>query len=83
MARYSVVWLEVAREQYDGLPGEARDHVDTRLDQLAEDPRQVPRSAYDHLTDQWTTVYGDGAGLILFALVHQPPRVIVLRLVAG
>lgn len=30
---------------------------------------------------QWTTAYGDGAGLIVYAIVHKHQRVIVLRLV--
>lgn len=54
--------------------------MDVRLEQLLENPRQA-RSAYDERTDQWTTTYGAGAGLILHAVVHEHERQIVLRLV--
>ena len=80
MARYSPVWLEIARAQYDALPAEIRAQVDARLDQLLEQPR-LSRSAYDEPTDQWTTTYGDGAGLIVYAVVDEHRRLIVLRLV--
>ncbi len=32
--------------------------------QVLENPR-APLGGYDERTDQWTTVYGDGAGLIV------------------
>lgn len=76
--RYGVVWLELAREQYDALPLAARTHVDARLVDLAEQPYGP---GYDERTDQWTTTYGDGLGVILYAVVRRPPRVIVLRVV--
>ena len=46
-----------------------------------ENPRQQSRSAYDEATDQWTTTYGGGAGLIVYAVVHDRQRLIILRLV--
>ena len=81
MPRYGPVWLEIAREQYTSLPADAREQIDIRVEQLLENPRQQPRSAYDERTDQWTTTYGDGAGLIVYAVVHDRQRVIILRLV--
>jgi len=80
MPRYGAVWLEIAREQYASLPADIQDLIDARVAELLEDPRQ-PRSAYDQLTDQWTTTYGGGAGLILFAVAPERQRVIILRLV--
>lgn len=80
MARYGQVWLEIARAQYADLPAEDRRQVDDRLEQLLEEPR-LSRSAYDEPTDQWTTSYGDGAGLIVYAVVDERQRVIILRLV--
>jgi hypothetical protein len=44
---------------------------------LARTIRAAPTTAHRPVDD----VYGKGAGPILYALVHQPPRVIVLRLV--
>ncbi|MDQ3601963.1 MAG: hypothetical protein M3408_12130 [Actinomycetota bacterium] len=80
MARYGLVWLEIAREYLASLPVEVREQVSARIEQLLENPRQ-PRDGYDELTDQWTTTYGGGAGLIVYAVVHQRERVIILRLV--
>ena len=62
MARYGLVWLEIAREYLASLPVEVREQVSARIEQLLENPRQ-PRDGYDELTDQWTTTYGGGAGL--------------------
>ena len=81
MPRYGPVWLEIAREQYAGLPAEAREQVDARIEELLENPRQQPSSAYDKRSDQWTTMYGDGTGLIVYAVVHDRERIIILRLV--
>ncbi len=80
MARYGLVWLEIAREYLASLPVEVREQVSARIEQLLENPRQ-PRDEYDELTDQWTTTYGGGAGLIVYAVVHECERVIILRLV--
>jgi plasmid stabilization system protein ParE len=70
MARYGLIWLEIADTA----------QISARIEQLLENPRQ-PRDSYDQLTDQWTTTYGDGAGLIVYAVVHERQRVIILRLV--
>jgi len=80
MARYGAMWLEIAAEQYVHLPVSSREQVDARLEQLLEDPRH-PHASYDRRTDQWTTTYGDGAGLLVYAVVHEHQRVVILRLV--
>ncbi|MGH3915251.1 MAG: hypothetical protein ACRDTC_17865 [Pseudonocardiaceae bacterium] len=80
MPRYGPVWLEIALEQYAGLPAQTQEQIDARVNELLENPRQPP-SAYDERTDQWTTTYGDGAGLIVYAVVHERSTVIILRLV--
>src|SRR5581483_7196483 len=36
MPRYGAVWLEIAREQYTSLAAEAREQIDTRVEQLLE-----------------------------------------------
>jgi len=72
MPRYGPVWLEIALEQYASLSTETREQVDGRIEQLLENPRQPP-GGYDGLTDQWTTVYGSGAGLIVYAVFQRPP----------
>lgn len=80
MPRYGPVWLEIALEQYASLPTEARKQVDARVEELLDNPRQ-PGAGYDERTDQWTTTYGGGAGLIAYAVVPERQRVIILRLV--
>ena len=80
MARYGLIWLEIAYADYTSLPEHTRDQISARIEQLLENPRQ-PRDSYDQLTDQWTTTYGGGAGLIVYAVVHERQRVIILRLV--
>lgn len=80
MSRYGLVWLEIALEQYASFPAEVQEHVDARVEQILEHPRQ-PGAGYDERTDQWTTTYGGGIGLIVYAVVHERQRVIILRLV--
>ena len=82
MARYGLIWLEeIAHADYTDLPEHIRDRdYNARIAQLLENPRQ-PRDGYDERTDQWTTTYGGGAGLIVYAVVHERQRVIILRLV--
>jgi hypothetical protein len=77
---FTARWLEIAREQYAALPVEARRQVDERVEQLREWP-EGPREAYDAPSDQWTTSYGGGASLILYAVVREHRRVLILRLV--
>ena len=80
MARYGLIWLEIAYADYLSLPELTREQISVRIKQLLENPRQ-PRDSYDELTDQWTTTYGGGAGLIVYAVVHERQRLIILRLV--
>jgi hypothetical protein len=77
---YRAMWLEVAREQYAALPADVRAQVDARVEQLLANPR-YPLGGYDEPSDSWTTVYGDGVGLIMYAVVHSHQRLIILRLV--
>jgi plasmid stabilization system protein ParE len=72
--------MEIAREYLASLRVEVREQVNARIEQLLENPRQ-PRGGYDELTDQWTITYGGGTGLIVYAVVHEHERVIILRLV--
>ncbi len=80
MPRYGPVRLEIPLEQYASLPAEAQEQINARVEELLENPHQ-PRSAYDERTDQWTTTYSGGAGMIVYTVVHERPTVIILRLV--
>ena len=80
MPRYSARWLEVAQEQYTAMPVEVQQQVDGRIEQLLERPDGSPQS-YDAPSDQWTTTYGGGSGLILYAVSSEHRRVVILRLI--
>ncbi|MBV9140785.1 MAG: hypothetical protein JO115_07695 [Pseudonocardiales bacterium] len=73
--------MEIAREHYASLPAPARERIDAWIEQLRENSRPQPCSGYDEATDQWTITYGGGAGLIVYAVVHEHQRLIILRLV--
>ncbi|WP_301123815.1 MULTISPECIES: hypothetical protein [Mycolicibacterium] len=79
MPRYEPIWLEIAREQYTSLPSTVQQQIDDKLSLILEDPERY--GSYDKPSDQWTTDFGDGAGLIVYAVVHENVKVIVLRLI--
>lgn len=81
MPDYSVLWLEIATEQYRSLPIEARQQIEARVAGLLAEPLGRPE-AHDATTDQWVTDYGSGVGLILYAVVPDHQRVIILRLIS-
>ena len=68
MARYTARWLEISLKAIAALPEVAQRQVGVRVTGLLEEPEGPPQ-AYDPPTDQWTTVHGDGARLILYAVV--------------
>ena len=51
MARYGLIWLEIAYADYTSLPERARAQISARIEQLLENTRP-PRGSYDQLTDQ-------------------------------
>ena len=79
MSPYRLLWLEIAERQYLDLPNDARGMADERLMQLERDPLALPDAVYDSSSDQWSALAG--GGLVLYAVVAEPPTVIVLRLV--
>jgi hypothetical protein len=81
MAPFTARWLEIAREQYHALPEGTRHHIDARVAELLEQP-EGPAGAYHRRRDEWTTTYGDGLGLIVYAIAAEQQRVLILRLVA-
>lgn len=80
MARFTPRWLDLAREQYRALPEDHQHAIDAGGAELLDRP-EGPARAYHRRRDQWTTTYGDGLGLILYAISDEPPRVLILRLV--
>ena len=80
MPRYGPVWLEIAERQYRDLPADLRELIDQRLGQLLENPTADPDAVYNERSDQWSVPLGD-QGLLFYAVVQHPAKVIVLRLV--
>lgn len=80
MPRHRLMWLEIPEQQYLDLPAQLLDPVDARLSQLVDDPTGDPDAAYNERSDQWSVPVGEH-GLLFYAVVADPPTVIVLRLV--
>jgi hypothetical protein len=81
MPRSRLVWLEIADQQYRELSDATRALVDRRLVQLVENPTADPDADYNERSDQWSVPVGTD-GLLFYAVVRDPPTVIVLRLVS-
>lgn len=80
MSRYGPIWLEVARQQYVYLPADLRELVDRTIEQLLEDPTGYPYAVYNAASDQWSVPLAEH-GFVFYAVVRDPARVIILRLV--
>ena len=80
MARFTSRWLEIARDRYHSLPQDHQRAIDTRVAELLERP-EGPAGAYHRRRDHWTTPYGDGLGLIVYAISTEHDRVLILRFV--
>jgi hypothetical protein len=78
MSRYEPRWVEVAERQRDNLPVAARRLVNCWIAELLEDPTGNPAAVYDSVEDEWSIPIGVGAGLILYAVVDEPRRVVIL-----
>jgi hypothetical protein len=72
--------LEIADQQYRALPEQVRVLADGRIAELLESPTTDCDAAYDERSDQWSVPLGDD-GFLLYAVVHAPATVIVLRLI--
>lgn len=77
---YRLVWLEIAEDQYRSLEPELRTVVDRRLGRLLADPTGEPDVVYNQPSDQHSVPLDDH-GFLFFAVVVDPPTIIVLRLV--
>lgn len=82
MPRHRLLWLEIAERQYLDLPTHLLDRLDSCLSRLVDDPTGDRHASYSPRSDQWSTPIGDD-GFLLYAVVPDPPTVIVLRLVLG
>ncbi len=81
MPRYGPIWLQIAEQQYRDLPEEVRDLVDCRLAELLENPTAARDAVYNKRSDQWSVPLGE-QGFLFYAVVCNPAKVIVLRLVS-
>ncbi len=82
MPGYGPIWLELAQQQYRTLPTALRELVGRRVVALLEDPTGGGDAVYDLRWDQWSIPVGED-GLLFYAVVRDPARVILLRLVTG
>jgi hypothetical protein len=80
MLRYRPIWLEIAQQQCADLTAHVRELVDRSIEQLLEDPTGHRDAVYNQRSDQWSVPLGDN-GFLFYAVVREPPRVILLRLV--
>jgi hypothetical protein len=81
MPRYGPVWLQIAGQQYRDLPEDLRGLVDRRLAELLENPTSDPDAVYNKRSDQWSVPLAD-QGFLFYAVVRDPAKVIVLRIVS-
>ncbi len=82
MPRCGPIWVEIAQQQYDALSDEVRLLVDHRIALLLREPTSAAEAVYNRHSGQWSIHLGDD-GFLFYAVVHDPPRLIVLRLVTG
>lgn len=80
MARYDLGWVDIALDQYGGLPEDLQRLIDARITQLLDNPEGLGTS-HDPQTDRWTTTDSAGAGLIVYVFRPGRPRLVILRLV--
>lgn len=80
MALYSPVWMEIARIQYAELPSDLKQSFDAVFAAILDDPKGG--GSYDKATDQWTAVFGEGRGLLTYAVNDDFVKVLVLRIVS-
>jgi len=52
MPRYSLVWLEIAEQQYHALAPDLRTEVDHRITELVENPTEPTDAVYNQHSDQ-------------------------------
>jgi len=74
---FHILWVDYVREQYLTLGEHARDELDTHLALLAHDPTANAR--YDLGTDQWSSDFDSGLGLLLCLISVDNRRIVILR----
>lgn len=80
MTPFRLLWVEVARSQYEALPPSQRHDLQEVLGRLVVAPDMVAAD-YDRASDQWLLDFAGGAGLVSYAVVPAHGCIIVLRLV--
>ncbi|NYH77068.1 hypothetical protein FHR84_000382 [Actinopolyspora biskrensis] len=78
MAKYRVIWSEIADDAYNKLPATRKKKVDQVNARLAQEPKSI--SGYDPKTDRWTTTADNGLIMITFILSENVLQVNVLRM---
>lgn len=79
MPRYEARWVEIAEKQRECLPADTRRLVNERIKELLENPTSTPGAVYyDPPLDRWSVPVGASVGLIIYAVRHEPRRVVIL-----
>ncbi|HET9117674.1 MAG TPA: hypothetical protein VFN75_06300 [Pseudonocardiaceae bacterium] len=74
---------EEAEKQYDNLPEDSRRLVNQRIQELQENPIDIPDREYDARNDTHTIPIGDDKGFIVYAVVENVRMVIGYRFTPG
>ena len=75
---YWTRWLEIPDAYFHDCPVEVRHQIRERITALKENP-YPPDADYDASRDSWTTIFGDGVGLITYAVVERHKCILILR----
>jgi hypothetical protein len=80
-ARFRLVWLQIADQQYHDLPEDLRRVVDHRIAALLENPTVDSDAVHNKRSDQWSVPLGDD-GFLFYAVVREPATLIILRVLS-
>lgn len=84
MPRYG--WMfggDEAEKQYDNLPEDSRRLVNQRIEELRENPFDIPDREYDAHNATYTIPIGADKGFIVYAVVTKDRMVIGYRFTPG
>ena len=78
---YWTRWLEIPVAYYANCSVETQQQIGNRITELRQNP--YPSDAdYDAAYDNWTTTFGNGSGIITYAVVEQDRCILILRLLS-
>ena len=78
---YWTRWLEIPDAYYANCSDETQQQIGNRITELKQNP-YLPDADYDATYDTWTTTFGNGSGIITYAVVEQHRCILILRLLS-